>query len=131
MAFEFLRAENSASPIEKELPATAGEAFAHGEAVKFSSGKLTKASGSDKPEFIYVGKNIASAITGQIINAVPVLPEYEFAAPLSVAGTERVAGDKVTIASDGASVTATTTNGKFQLLEDGKASGAYIRGRFV
>lgn len=131
MAFEFLRAENSAAPIEKELVATKNEAYVHGEAVKFYNGTLTKASGADKPEFIYAGKNITSAISGQIINVVPVLPEFEFAAPLSVAGTARKAGDKVTIASDGASVTATTTNGKFQLLEDGKASGAYIRGRFV
>ena len=131
MGFEFLRAENNAAPIEKELPATKNEAYVHGEAVKISSGKLTKASGADKPEFIYAGKNIASAISGQILNVVPVLPEYEFEAPFSESGTARVVGDKVTIATNGAAVTATTTNGKFQLLEPGKASGAFIRGRFV
>lgn len=131
MAFEFLRAENNAAPIEKELPATKNEAYVHGEAVKFYSGTLTKASGADQPEFIYAGKDIASAISGQIINVVPVLPEYEFEAPFSTTGTARVAGDKVTIATNGAAVTATTTNGKFQLLENGKASGAYVRGRFV
>jgi len=131
MAFEFLRAENNASPIEKEFAAKAGDAYAHGMAVKFSSGDIVKASGTDAPEFIYVGKDIASAVTGQIINVVPVLPEYEFAAPFSVDGSARVTGDKVQIASDGAAVTATTTNGKFQLLENGKASGAYVRGRFV
>ena len=87
MAFEFLRAENNAAPIEKELPATAAEAYAHGETVKFSSGKLTKASGTDKPEFIYVGKAITSAITGQIINVVPVLPEYEWETTLSASGS--------------------------------------------
>lgn len=131
MAFEFLRAENDAAPIEKELAATASEAYVHGETLKFSSGTLTKASGADAPEFVYAGKDITSAITGQIINVIPVLPEYEFAAPFSVSGTARVAGDKVTIASDGKGVTATTTNGKFQLLENGKASGAYVRGRFI
>ena len=80
MAFEFVRSENSASPIEKELVATKNEAYVHGEAVKISSGKLTKASGADKPEFIYAGKDITSAISGQILNVVPVLPEYEFEA---------------------------------------------------
>ena len=52
MAFEFLRAENNAAPIEKELVATKNEAYVHGEAVKFASGKLTKASGTDTPEEI-------------------------------------------------------------------------------
>ena len=62
MAFEFLRAENDAAPIEKELVATKNEAYVHGEAVKFSSGKLTKASGADKPEFIYAGKDVAEIL---------------------------------------------------------------------
>ena len=131
MAFEFQRAENNAAPIEKEFLATKNEAYVHGETVKFSSGKLTKASGTDKPEFVYVGKDITSAVSGAKIAVVPVLPEYEFAAPFSVAGSARKAGEKVTIASDGAAVTATTGSGVFQLLEDGKASGAYVRGRFV
>ena len=131
MAFEFLRAENNAAPIEKELVATTSEAFAHGEAVKFSSGKLTKASGADAPEFIYVGKDIASAISGQIINVVPVCPEYEWETSFSTNASAITAGTKVTMDTTGTKVTATTTNGKFQLLEPGKASGAYIRGRFV
>lgn len=131
MAFEFLRSENNASPIEKELPATGGEAFAHGEAVKFSSGKLTKESGANKPEFIYVGKAITSAITGQIINVVPVLPEYEWETTLSASGTSLKPGSKVTISSDGTQATATTTNGVFELLTDGGASGAKVAGRFA
>ena len=131
MAFEFLRSENNASPIEKELPATGGEAFAHGEAVKFSSGKLTKESGANKPEFIYVGKAITSAITGQIINVVPVLPEYEWETTLSASGTSLKPGSKVTISSDGTQATATTTSGVFELLTDGGASGAKVVGRFA
>lgn len=131
MAFEFLRAENNAAPIEKELVATKNEAYVHGEAVKFSSGKLTKASGADNPEFIYVGKDITSAISNQIINVVPVLPEYEWETEFSTDASAVTAGAKVTVASDGARVTATTTNGKFQLLEDGKASGGKAVGRFA
>lgn len=131
MAFEFLRAENNAAPIEKELPATATEAYVHGETVKFSSGKLTKASGTDKPEFIYVGKNITSAITGQIINVVPVLPEYEWETTLSASGTSLVPGNKVTVSSDGTQATATTASGVFELLTDGGAQGAKVAGRFA
>lgn len=131
MAFEFLRAENNAAPIEKELPATVSEAYAHGETVKFSSGKLTKASGTDKPEFIYVGKNITSAITGQVINVVPVLPEYEWETTFSADASAKAAGAKVTVSSDGTQVTATTASGVFELLEDGKASGKRAVGRFA
>jgi len=131
MAFEFLRAENNAAPIEKELPATVSEAYAHGEAVKFNSGALTKASGTDKPEFVYVGKDITSAITGQVINVVPVLPEYEWETTLSASGTSLVPGNKVTVSSDGTEATATTASGVFELLTDGGAKGAKVAGRFA
>ena len=131
MAFEFLRAENNAAPIEKELPATASEAYAHGETVKFSSGALTKASGTDKPEFVYVGKDITSAISGQVINVVPVLPEYEWETTFSADASAVKAGAKVTVASNGAQATATTSSGVFQLLEDGAASGKPAVGRFA
>ena len=131
MAFEFLRAENNAAPIEKELPATASESYKHGETVKFSSGALTKASGTDKPEFVYVGKDITSAITGQIINVVPVLPEYEWETTFSASATALKAGQKVTVSSDGTQATATTSSGVFQLLEDGAAKDAKGVGRFA
>ena len=131
MAFEFLRAENNAAPIEKELRATAAEAYAHGETVKFSSGKLTKASGTDKPEFVYVGKDITSAVTGQIINVVPVLPEYEWETVFSADASAVKAGTKVTVDSTGTKATATATSGVFQLLEDGKAADGKAVGRFA
>ena len=131
MAFEFLRAENNAAPIEKELPATASQAYAHGEAVKFSSGALVKASGTDTPEFIYVGKDIASAVSGQVINVVPVLPEYEWETTFSADASAVNAGAKVTVDTTGTQATATTTSGVFQLLEDGKASGGKAVGRFA
>lgn len=130
MAFEFYRAENSAAPIEKELPATVSESYKHGEAVKFSSGALTKSGATEKPEFVYVGKDITSAITGQIINVVPVLPEYEWETTLSAAGTSLVPGNKVTVSSDGTEATATTGSGVFELLTDGGAKGAKVVGRF-
>ena len=131
MAFEFLRAENNAAPIEKELLATKNEAYVHGEAVKFSGGKLTKASGTNKPEFIYVGKAVTSAISGQILNVVPVLPEYEWETTFSADASAVKAGAKVTINSDGDKATATTSSGVFQLLEDGAASGKKAVGRFA
>lgn len=131
MAFEFLRAENNAAPIEKELPAKASAALPHGTAVAFDGANgLAPVSGTTKPEFVYVGKDIASAITGQIINVVPVLPEYEWETTLSVSGTSLKVGNKVTIASGGTQVTATTSSGIFELLTPGGAQGAKVAGRF-
>jgi len=131
MAFEFVRAEQDTAPIEKELLATKNEAYVHGEAVKFSSGKLTKSGATEVPEFIYVGKNITPTVSGVKIAVVPVLPEYEWATTFSADASALKAGAKVTVHTDGAQVTATTTNGKFQLLEDGKASGKKAVGRFA
>ena len=132
MAFEFLRAENNAAPIEKELVATATTQYKHGCALKYgaSSGTAELATGTTKPEYIYAGKDITAA-AGDKLAVIPVLPEYEWESSFSAAGTSLKEGAKVTIASDALRVTATTTSGVFQLLEPGKASGAYIRGRFV
>lgn len=131
MAFEFRRAEQDTAPIEKELLATKNEAYVHGEAVKFSSGKLTKSGATETPEFIYVGKAFTPAVSGVKIAVIPVLPEYEWETTFSADASALKAGAKVTVNSDGAQVTATTTNGKFQLLEDGKASGKKAVGRFA
>ncbi len=132
MAFEFIRSENSASPIEKELKATATTQYKHGAAIKYgaSSGTAEIATGTTKPDYVYVGKDFTAA-AGDKIAVVPVQPNLEFVTEFKAAGTALKAGAKVTVSADGLGVTATTTNGVFQLLEDGKASGAYIRGRFV
>ena len=131
MAFEFIRSENSASPIEKELIATSGTTYKHGVAIKYSdAGKAAVASGTTKPEYIYVGKDVVG-VSGAKIACVPVLPEYEFESQFSTVATSIKEGEKVTISSDGLGVTATKTSGEFQLLEPGKASGATIRGRFA
>ena len=131
MAFEFMRAENNAAPIEKEFLATKNEAYKHGETVKFSSGKLTKASGTDKPEFVYIGKDFTPATSGVAIAVVPVLPEYEFETTFSANAAAVKAGAKVTVSSDGTQATATTTSGVFQLLEDGQAANGRAVGRFA
>ena len=132
MAFEFLRAENNAAPIEKEIVATATTQYKHGCALKYgsSTGTAELATGTTKPEYIYTGKDITAA-AGDKLSVIPVFPEYEFETSLSAAGTSLKEGQKVTVASDALRVTATTTSGVFQLLEPGKASGAYIRGRFI
>ena len=129
MAFEFVRAESDVAPIEKEIVATNATSYKHGSLVAFgTAGTAIAVSGTGVPEFLYVGKDI-TAVTGDKLAVIPVLPEYEWETTLSVAGTSLKAGVKVTTTGDEA--TATTTSGVFQLLTDGGASGAKVVGRFA
>ena len=127
MAFEFLRSENNASPIEKEIIATNATTYKHGQLVAYGSDG-TAVAGSANPEFVYVGKD-TTAKTGDILAVIPVLPEYEFETTLSAAGTSLKPGAKVTVTNEQA--TATTTSGVFELLTAGGASGATVVGKFA
>lgn len=128
MAFEFLRSENNASPIEKEIVATNGTTYTHGQLVAYGAAG-TAVAGSSNPEFVYVGKDV-TAKTGDILAVIPVLPEYEFETTLSAAGTSLKTGNKVTVTDTQA--TATTTSGVFEILEGaGGASGAKVVGKFA
>ena len=126
MAFEFVRSDNNASPIEKEIVATNSTAYVHGQLVAYGSAG-TAVAGSANPEFVYVGKDV-TAKTGDVLAVVPVLPEYEFETTLSAAGTSLKPGAKVTVTNEQA--TATTASGVFQLLTAGGASGTKVVGRF-
>ena len=127
MAFEFLRAENDASPIEKEIVATNAVTYNHGCLVAFGSAG-TAVTSTGNAEFVYVGKDTV-AKTGDVLAVVPVLPEYEFETTFSADGSALKAGAKVT--TDGQKATATTASGIFQILTDGGASGTKIVGRFA
>lgn len=126
MAFEFLRSENSASPIEKEVIATNGVTFKHGCLVAYGSAG-TATTTATNAEFVYTGKDTV-AKTGDVLSVIPVLPEYEFATTFSADASARKAGTKVT--TNGEKATATTASGIFQLLKDGGASGTVAVGRF-
>ena len=127
MAFEFLRSESSATPIEKEIEATNATTYNHGCLVNYdpTTGKAITTTGT--PEFIYTGKDIV-AKTGDKLACVVVLPEYEFETLLSASGSSLKKGTKVT--TNGEKATATSVSGVFELLTDGGASGTKVVGRF-
>ena len=103
----------------------------HGMAMKLDSGKLAKASGTDKPEFICVEEHAAAVSAGDMVTVVRVDPQTEYETVLSAAGSSLNLGDKVTIATDGLRVTATTTSGVAEIVYmDGTASGDMVRVRF-
>lgn len=106
----------------------AGSAIGRGVLVKYYSGKLAVASGTDVPEYVTLGASTASG------DEIPVKRIYEdeiYETVLQAAGTSLNLGDKVTVYTDGAQVTATTTNGIFEIIEmDGTAVGSKVRGLF-
>lgn len=127
MAFEFFRAENDASPIEKEIIATNAVTYNHGCLVAFGAAG-TAVTSSTNAEFVYAGKTTV-AKTGDKLAVIPVLPEYEFETEFVADGSALKAGAKVTTNGEGA--TATTASGIFQILANGGASGTKIVGRFA
>jgi len=99
----------------KELPVTDNEAISIGEALKLTSGKLTKASGTNKPTHIAYGA--CAAGTGNSVPVVDIEPDMEFETQMTANGSSLGIGAKVTLASDGLGVTATTTNGVATITE--------------
>ena len=127
MAFEFLRAENDASPIEKEIIATNGVTYNHGCLVAFGSAG-TAVTSTGNAEFVYAGKT-TTAKTGDKLAVIPVLPEYEWESYPSADSSALKAGVKVT--TNGEQPTATTASGIFQLLTDGAVTTGKVVGRFA
>lgn len=128
--FKLSRSVGTPIPPFDYIPATSAEAITLGEALVLSSGLLTKCSGANTPEFIAV-----AAATGDGATPIPVMrinETIELETTLAASGTSLDIGDKVTIHTDGAQVTATTTSGVFELsrIDGGGASGATVAGFF-
>lgn len=110
-------------------PATASETYTMGEVLKMSSGAVTKASGTDTPEFLCLAD--MTAASGDTVPAMRLTELQELETTLSEEGASLNVGDKVTIHTDGAQVTATTTSGVFLLSRmDGTAVGSKVCGYF-
>lgn len=129
----FLQHTNAAKPTEPffEVPATAGESYVPGEALKLASGKATKCAGATVPAYICQSK-LDSAVDGDVVLVSLVNAQQELEAPLEVAGIALRVGDKVTVGTDGLSVTATTADGVFLISNIlGTAAGDKVRGYFM
>ena len=102
----------------------------NGMAMVLSSGKLAVASGANKPEFICVEDHGAAVSAGDLVTVVRVEADTDYVTTLSAAGALNI-GDKVTLASDGMRVTATTASGVAEIVAmEGTASGDTVVVRF-
>lgn len=124
--FKLQRKGSAATEAVEYIEGTAAEAISIGEVLKLSSGKLTKASGTDVPEFVALGSG-----TGVIIPVKRIYEDEVYQTTLSASGGGLYIGNKVTIASDGLRATATTDSGVFEITEMlGTASGDKVNGMF-
>ena len=131
MAFKIKTLLTSSTPSLEYLEGTASESFSRGEALKYSAyGKLTKASGAVKPEYICAA-DISLTSAGGIVPVIRINGNMLFEVPLSASGSSLVCGNKVTLGSDGLTVTATTENGTAEITAmDGTASGDTVTVKF-
>lgn len=96
-----------------------------------SSGNLALATGTTKPSYISMIDKSAACTAGDIIPVIRVLPDMIFETEFSASASAINLGDKVTLASDGLRVTATTSSGVAEVVYGaGGASGDTCRVRF-
>ena len=103
-----------------------------GLAMTLNGGKLVIAGGTTKPTYICVTERDAAITAGDMVPCFRILPEMVFETTFSAAATSIKIGNKVTVASTGEQVTATTTDGVAEVVEmDGTAAGAKCRVRLA
>lgn len=127
--FKFLKNEiGVSSPVVKEMPAAAAT-YNVGDALALdASGYVAKATGTTAPTYIAFGAGTLEA--GEILAVHPVEAGDIYETTFSADGSALKAGAKVTIATNGAQVTATTSGGIATLLGNGVASGKAIEVKF-
>lgn len=124
----FLRASmdvGQTPPIETKEYNTAA-AVVLGEALVLTDGKLTKCGAAVKPQYIAVGPGVNG-----MAQVIKVNPHIVFDTTLAAAGTALKLGNKVTLHTDAAQVTATTEGGVATIVAmEGTAVGDHVQVRF-
>lgn len=102
-----------------------------GMALTQTNGNLALASGTTVPTYISMREQDTALTAGDLIPVVRVQKDTVYETELSAAGTGLKVGQKVTLATDGLHVTATTTDGVAELVEIiGTEIGGKVRVRF-
>ena len=99
---------DGAGTVVEVLSLSTDEAAAVGETFKFSSGKLTKASVSDKPAYIGIQKVVAGASNN--VEAIAVRADQVWLADYTSTASP-VVGSKYALDSNGLNINAASTNG--------------------
>lgn len=130
MAFKIHMTDDNRVPGIEYLPAAAITPKI-GMALIQSDGNLTTASGTTAPTYISMCEKESACTAGDIIPVIRVNKDMMFETAFSVAATALKLGDKVTINTDGLTVTATKTNGVAEIVYmEGMTAGDMCLVRF-
>lgn len=130
MAFMVHSVDGGRTPGIEYLPCSAITPKV-GMALTQTGGNLALATGTTAPTYISMCEKDSACTAGDIIPVIRVLPDTIFETAFSASAAEIKLGNKVTLASDGLRVTATTTSGVAEVVYmEGTASGSMCRVRF-
>lgn len=128
--FKIFKSNQGSVPVIKEVPAAKGT-YEVGDALTIdANGRVAKATGTTVPKYISAAKGDVDDNDAIAVN--PILDGMEFATVFSANGSSLKKGQKVTIGTTGADVTATTTSGVAEIVEilGGGAVGSAVIVKF-
>jgi hypothetical protein len=114
MAFKLKTTLANATPTTEYMEGTAGETIKRGEALVLTLGKLTKCGSTVKPQFVSLGD--MSCDENSTVPVMRIMDLHIFECPITGDTSSLVAGDVVTLSTDGLGVTTTETNGVAQII---------------
>jgi hypothetical protein len=131
MGFDLVKKPDMGEPPFEYFLLTDAEGSTAGEALVQTSGRLTKAGATATPEFIAIRTQVAEGTSVTPIPVIRVQDTFEFQTTSIATVANTLVGAKVTLHTDGASVTATTTSGVFAVsATDGATTNSKVRGYF-
>lgn len=127
--FSLFKSNEGTVPVIKEIPAAAAT-YKVGDALAITNGLIAKVTGTAKPTHTSVAAGTLAS--NDLLAVNPIYPGYEFETTFAESATTLKVGAKVTIHTDSAQVTATTTNGVAEIVEiiGGGASGSKVIVKF-
>lgn len=130
MAFVQSRSIDGSSDPYEYYQVTSAEAITRGEALVQTNGLLTKCGATTTPEFIAIA-SVGAATPGGYIPVIRTKEDREFEVFSTATVASTLIGAKVTIDTTGLLVTATQTNGVFEIsATDGATTTSRVRGYF-
>jgi hypothetical protein len=131
LGFKIHSTDDGRTPAIEYLPVSAITPKA-GMALYMTGGKLAIAAGTTKPTYISAVEKEVACAAGDLIPVIRVQPDMVLGTTASAAMTSVSLGSKVTIATGGLQVTATTTDGICEVVAmDGNAAGCEVLVRIV
>ena len=131
MSFKLIKCGGESVPIVHGKLMTDAEGCTIYEALTESSGRLTKCAATSTPEYIAMATVAAAATSVEEVPLIRVSENMQFEVMSMATVATTVIGNKVTLHTDGLTITATTSSGVFEISQtDGATTTSHCRGYF-